>query len=196
MKISQQSHILLQEKKSVSDSISPNAPKERSVPSPTSVGTRNVRVRTPARGAPKRCELQRAHTPTHSHLERKPNEHHETNTHPECEDATPPRQQCLKEQAYTPLRHLHFQKELASHPDKAWVTWLIEAIQQGVTLGHDGPRGPMITSNLPSSRKYHHIIDKEINKECRAGRLLGPFSEPPMENLKCSGVGVVLANGA
>ncbi len=65
------------------------------------------------------------------------------------------------------------------------------AIKQGATLGYDGPRGPMKANNLPSAFQHTHIVDTEIAKECEAGRLLGPFTESPLENLKCSGVGVV-----
>ena len=49
----------------------------------------------------------------------------------------------------------------------------------------------MKASNLLSTFQHTHIIDEEIAKECDAGRILGPFETPPLENLKCSGVGVV-----
>ena len=184
-------HTPLPGKKSANDSTSTNAPEVMSVHLPMPVGPLDVRVNTQAMGAPGRYELQRAHTPTHSHLEKEPlGTMHMTSSHfeKETEDQRP---QQLREQVCTPLQHLHFKRELESHPDRAWVSWLIQSIQQGVTLGYKGPRGPMKANNLPSAYQYKHIVDQEIEKECTAGRVLGPFPTPPMENLKCSGVGVV-----
>ena len=78
-----------------------------------------------------------------------------------------------------------------NHPNKTWVAWLLDAIQKGAALGYNGPRGPMKAKNLSSAFQNTHIIDQEIDKECTAGRLLGPFHASPLDNLKCSGVGVV-----
>ena len=38
------------------------------------------------------------------------------------------------QRALTPLRHSQ---------DKAWTHWLLSSIKNGVTLGYDGPRGPI-----------------------------------------------------
>jgi hypothetical protein len=91
----------------------------------------------------------------------------------------------------TPLNHANFKRELKNHPDKTWVSWLLDAIEKGTTLGYDGPRGSMKARNLTSAFQHTHVIDQEIDKECKAGRILGPFQDQPLENLKCSGVGVV-----
>ena len=145
-------------------------------------------------GAPRRRELQRAHTSTHSHFEKEPQytshkrqEALTTNSQLESELI----QQGLREEVCTPLRHLSFQRELVNHPDKALVSWLLNGIKQGVTLGYDGPRGPMTARNLSSAFQHTQITDREIHKECQAGRVQGPFTNPPLQNLKCSGVGVV-----
>ena len=90
----------------------------------------------------------------------------------------------------TPLRHSHFGRELANHPNKAWVSWLLQAIRTGVPLGYTGPRGPSTAPNLISAHQHPHIVTAELQKECAAGRILGPLSSP-LPNLKCSGVGVV-----
>ena len=36
-----------------------------------------------------------------------------------------------------------------------------------------------------------HIITESLAKECAAGRMAGPYSHPPLPNLRCSGLGVV-----
>ena len=95
------------------------------------------------------------------------------------------------EQGRTPLRHSQFGRELAHHPNKAWVSWLLQSINKGVSLGYTGPRGPRTTPNLPSAHLHPDIVTAELQKECAAGRVIGPSSVPPLANLKCSGVGVV-----
>ena len=44
------------------------------------------------------------------------------------------------QRAHSPLRYSEFEHELANHPDKAFVAWLLEAIDNGVNLGFSGPR--------------------------------------------------------
>ena len=65
----------------------------------------------------------------------------------------------------------------------------------GVALGYDGPRGPREARNLVSAFQHTHVIDEELRKECLAGRIRGPFSERPIGNLKCSGLGAVPKKG-
>ena len=185
-------------KKFASGSTLANALGETSVPLPMSAGTRDARVSTLAKGAPRRHELQRAHALTHSHLEGVTDTHTHSDLEDECgqtnshlETETSRLSQHLRAKVNTPLNYLQFERELASHPDKTWVSWLLKAIKHGTTLGYDGPRGPMKAGNLSSAFQHARIVDEEIAKECDAGRLLGPFETPPLENLKCSGVGVV-----
>ena len=95
------------------------------------------------------------------------------------------------QRAHTPLRHFQFESELEHHPDKAWVSWLLNGIEYGVKIGYDGPHSPIKAKNLPSAYKYPHIIDAELTKECAVGRILGPFTSPPFPTPHCSGLGVV-----
>ena len=97
----------------------------------------------------------------------------------------------LRRHPLTPLCYAHFQAELHAHPDRAWVSWLLDAIKNGVRIGYEGTRDATIAPNLHSSLKHPQAIDREIQKECEAGRLLGPFPLPPIQHLKCSGVGAV-----
>ena len=81
--------------------------------------------------------------------------------------------------------------ELSDHPDAAWVKRLLHGIEHGVNLGYHGPRCHRIAKNLTSAFQHPHIIDKEIQKEVDLGRILGPYTSPPIPSLQCSGVGVV-----
>ena len=61
-----------QVKKSARGLTTTDAPEAANASLPTSVGTQAARVCTLEQGAPRRRELQRAHTSTHSHFEKEP----------------------------------------------------------------------------------------------------------------------------
>ena len=103
----------------------------------------------------------------------------------------PSRHPCELQRAHTPLRSSTFEQELRNHPDKAWTSWLLAGIDNGVSTGYNGPRFPHTARNLASARKHPDIIDTELAKEIAAGRILGPFSECPLTNLRTSGMGAV-----
>ena len=97
--------------------------------------------------------------------------------------------------AHTPLRHSHFESELAQHPNKAWVSRLLSGITHGVDIGYMGPREPMDARNLLSAHTHPHIIHAHLQKEVEAGRIRGPFQDRPFPSLRCSGLGVVPKKG-
>ena len=98
--------------------------------------------------------------------------------------------------AHIPLRTSTFEQELRNHPNKAWISWLLSGIDNGVSTGYNGPRFPHTARKLASALKHPDIIDAELSKEIAAGRILGPFSECPLSNLRTSGLGAVpMKNG-
>ena len=72
------------------------------------------------------------------------------------------------------------QRELANHPDKAWVSRLLTGIDMGVDIDYKGPRGPQDSPNLSSAYQHSNIIQSELQKELDAGRVQGPFSARPI----------------
>ena len=104
--------------------------------------------------------------------------------------SAPPNTSPLK-RIITPLRRLQFEAELKSHAHPAWVQELLKGIDNGVSLGYHGQRCQRISHNLVSAFKHSHVIDEELSKEIAAQRIAGPFDTPPLQNLQCSGVGVV-----
>ena len=94
-------------------------------------------------------------------------------------------------QAPTPLRRSQFEIELAQHPDKAWISWLLDGIKHGVRIGYFGPRQPLLSRNLTSANLHPHIITEELQKEVSAGRIIRPFATNPLPSLHCSGLGAV-----
>ena len=91
----------------------------------------------------------------------------------------------------TPLRPLQFERELHGHPDKLFVAQLLQDLTNGCDVGYKGPRFQCVAPHLPSAYIYSDVIDKSITQECTAGRLAGPFANPPFKNIRCSGLGVV-----
>ena len=89
------------------------------------------------------------------------------------------------------LRHAQFECELVHHPDKAWVSSLLQHMKHGFQLGYTGSRTFSQACNLPSATRHPAVIDAELVKECAADRVLGPFTVPPLPHLRCSGLGAV-----
>ena len=90
------------------------------------------------------------------------------------------------QRAHTTLRRSKFEHELRSHPDKAWVTWLLDGIDNGVSIGYTGPVVPLKSRNLSSAHTHPDVVDAELAREIAAGRIIGPFTEPPWHNLRTS----------
>ena len=95
------------------------------------------------------------------------------------------------QRAHTTLRRSNFEHELRLHPDKAWVTWLLDGIDNGVSIGYTGSVSPLRSCNLSSAHAHPDVVDAELEKEITAGWIIGPFAKPPLHNLRTSGVGVV-----
>ena len=95
------------------------------------------------------------------------------------------------QQAHTPLRRSVFERELKRHSDKAWVSWLLNGIDNGVSTGYNGPHFPFTARNLTSALQHPEIVDTELPKEVELGRILGPFSQRPLKHLRTSGLGAV-----
>ena len=104
---------------------------------------------------------------------------------------TPLQPALVPKRAHIPLRCSTFEQELRNHPNKAWISWLLSGIDNGVSTGYNGPRFPHTARNLASALKHPDIIDAELSKEIAVGRILGPFSELPLTNLRTSGLGAV-----
>ena len=107
----------------------------------------------------------------------------------------PPRPVLELKRAHTPLRLSQLEMELVNHPDKAWTSWLLEALCDSVRIGYTGPRHARVSRNLHSASLNPAAIDKQLKEELLQQRILGPFPIPPLENLQCSGLGAVPKKG-
>lgn len=82
-----------------------------------------------------------------------------------------------------------FETGLANHPDKEFVTYLVNACTYGVNIGYEGQRSPSISNNWPSVHKFSTSVQQDIDKDVSLGRKLGPFKEPPLRNFVGSPMG-------
>ena len=87
------------------------------------------------------------------------------------------------------LNHDALSEGLASHPDHAFVSRILEFCNNGVSIGYQGPRGFRDCSNWPSAQVFHDEIDQIIQNDINKGRKLGPFKTPPTENFVTSPMG-------
>ena len=111
-----------------------------------------------------------------------------TQLSPALEGPLPPGEDC---NICTPLRRSSCERELANHYDKAWVSWLLDGITNGVPIGYNGPQFLNIAHNLVSDLYHLGIVKEELSHEIKAGRVRGPFLEPPLPNFRTSGLGYV-----
>ena len=95
-------------------------------------------------------------------------------------------------QPTTPINIAHLECELAHHPDKSWISQVLHNLTHGAKVGFTGTRRARLAPNLASARLYPSVIDEELSKECTKGHIAGPYPTPPLPNLQCSGVGLVL----
>eukprot|EP00731_Ephydatia_muelleri_P031197 Em0022g711a len=111
-----------------------------------------------------------------------------TQLSPALEGPLPPGEDC---NICTPLRRSSCERELANHSDKAWVSWLLDGITNGVPIGYNGPQFLNIAHNLVSALYHLGIVKEELSHEIKAGRVRGPFLKPPLPNFRTLGLGYV-----
>ena len=91
----------------------------------------------------------------------------------------------------TPLNVLTLTRELEVHPDHKFVHTLIHNLTYGCNIGYNGPELDRISSNRHSAYHQPIILDTAIANECQVGRILGPFTHPPLPHFRSSGLGLV-----
>ena len=65
---------------------------------------------------------------------------------------------------------------LQAHPDLSFTQYILRGITQGFRVGFDrGCELKAVKKNMHSATQHPEIIDQYIQKECKAGTLVGPF---------------------
>ncbi len=93
--------------------------------------------------------------------------------------------------ARTLLNLKPFEANLADHPDKELVNFIINGISQGVYIGYKGPQKSIVSDNWPSSVNNHDKVSEAIQAHIVKGRVAGPWAYPPFDNFVSSLLGAV-----
>ena len=108
-------------------------------------------------------------------------------------DQGPAVHQLLQDQPIkTPVNPIHLEQHLQGHPSRQLVTHVVNGFTFGFSLKYNGPRTGCVHPNLKSANQFPQLLLNRIDKKCELGRILGPFQLPPLRDLICSPVGMVL----
>ena len=77
----------------------------------------------------------------------------------------------------TPLNKQAWAQALATHPDRAFRTYIGRGLKEGFRIGfRRGAQLRSASTNMHSAREHPEVIDKYLQEELVRGRMLGPFS--------------------
>ena len=89
-----------------------------------------------------------------------------------------------------------FALDLAGHPDRKAVAYVLNGLQHGFRLGFQPARKlKPARKNKPSAFQNPKVIDDYLATEVARGRVAGPFPSPPLPNLQVSSFGVIPKKG-
>ena len=91
----------------------------------------------------------------------------------------------LSELGISPVNLQQLKKDLKGYDSEA-AAFLISGFESGFSLCCNAPPKYQPCKNLKSALENPDIVWEKINKEILAGRVAGPFSEPPFENFRAS----------
>lgn len=69
--------------------------------------------------------------------------------------------------------------------------FLLNGFLYGLYFEFEGKRGYQFSPNLKSALENKEVVNVKIFKELQAGRIQGPFSDPPIPSIKISPLGIV-----
>lgn len=91
----------------------------------------------------------------------------------------------------TPIKVNNLHKLVRSYPDRKVAHLLAQGFEGGFLLNYHGPRIKVEFRNMKSAIQHSNELAEKIKKEIDLGRVLGPFSAPPISNLRCNPVGLL-----
>ncbi|VDI55281.1 Hypothetical predicted protein [Mytilus galloprovincialis] len=93
-------------------------------------------------------------------------------------------------QISTPIHIDQLGKYLKGY-DTRKVEFLLEGFKTGFKIPFEGAEKYQFSRNLKSTLENCLVLKKKITEEIKAGRVAGPFKEPPFENFRISPLGLV-----
>ena len=96
----------------------------------------------------------------------------------------------------SPLNVSQFTLDLAGHPDRQAVAYVLAGLQHGFRLGFQPARRLRAAKkNKPSAFQNPMVIDDYLANEVLRCRVAGPFQSVPLPNLQISSFGVIPKKG-
>ncbi|XP_054839956.1 uncharacterized protein LOC129332750 [Eublepharis macularius] len=95
------------------------------------------------------------------------------------------------EKGPSPVNLKALERLLPYYPKRSDALFLLNGFKYGFRIPFQGPRVPFMSKNLRSVSGMEAVVREKISKECAEGRVLGPFSMPPVPCLRVSPLGVV-----
>ena len=86
---------------------------------------------------------------------------------------------------------------LVNHPDVAFAAYITLGITNGFRIGHSKVVTQLRTNprNLMSALVHPEVVQDYLDRECKAGRLVGPFKQTDLPMIHCSPFGVIPKKG-
>ena len=83
--------------------------------------------------------------------------------------------------------------QLGGHPGRQKIDYVLNGLRNGFRLGFnpDSPKLKSVKANCPSALRHASVIDNYLAKEVSLGRVYGPTSIPPINNLQVNRFGVI-----
>lgn len=93
----------------------------------------------------------------------------------------------------TPLHAGVWERGLASHPDRQFAAYIVRGIREGFRIGFDWRRGSCRRTNgrMRSVEEHEDVVERYIQGEREAGRLLGPLKLSNYPAAQVSPFGVI-----
>lgn len=91
----------------------------------------------------------------------------------------------------TPVSVQKMSPWLNIYPDRVATEQLRSGFSEGFFIPFYLPHDPVFSDNLKSARDNAEVLHDKVSKEVSLGRILGPFTFPPLTNLRVSPLGVV-----
>ena len=91
----------------------------------------------------------------------------------------------------TPVNVIELERALFHHPDRLFVSSLLNSLKYGADIGYTGHRVPRFSRNLTTALEQPNVVTENLIKEVAWGRMAGPFPTPPLPNFQVSFIGLV-----
>ena len=91
----------------------------------------------------------------------------------------------------TPIKIKALKIYLTAYPYQKTAQELMSGFENGFRLHYTGPPHSKEYKNLKSAVQLPNIVNEKLSNEISLGRMAGPFAKIPIDNLRCSPVGLV-----